>query len=412
MLQAESWTGFVVPRFHGKSVSLLMCWRVLALIGAALLLPAPVTAASAQPSASYPAQPSLAADRVCVSSEGVFCFRRDTLEPVWSALHGEHTLEPVVADGYLLVGSSRGVYAFEVGSGRKVWHRPARGLVFTPTVAAGTAFVGDRDGHLTAIDLEIGQLLWQRKFADWKYPPAVLDELLVTGGRSGALVAIDRRTGTTRWHHDLGSELVYRPIAADNAILATAFDGQVIALTTDGAVAWRQRDSAPSLPPVVSGNRAVFATIDGTVRARALEDGHLLWRRQIGSGFKQSPRIHGEDVGLVDSDGRVFILDMADGANLLSINSPGEPIGAPVSAYETGWTIAYRGKQGYVQHCVLRRTQADPYASHLGVINQNDDRRLANFSNQRVKGSASLRTDSFGNSLDACGRIVNEEELS
>lgn len=298
-----------------------------------------------------------------MSDDGVYCFHADTLVYAWTALRGEHTLEPVIADGRVLVGTSRGLYALDVGTGRALWHNSASGLVFTPTVAAGKAYVSDREGRLAAVDLATGEARWRRTFEGWSYPPAVVGETLITGGQTGIVRGIDRRTGETRWRHDVGAELVYRPIAAGARALVTAFDGSVVALTEDGTPAWRKQDAVASLSPAVSGSRAVFAGIDGTVRTRALDDGRLLWRRAIGADFEQRPHPQGDSVGLIDSDGRVVVLRLADGSSRLSTRVDAKPLGAPIARSDGQWMIPYRRQGGEVAHLELPRPSGTPLPS-------------------------------------------------
>lgn len=383
-------------------------WRALFLMGVASALSGPAATSTSLP-VHYPAQPATGGSRVCVSSEGVYCFAADTLAPAWTALRGQHTLEPVIAQGRVLIGTSRGVYAFASDTGRKLWRRSARGLMFTPTVAAGTAYVSDRQGHLAAVDAATGELRWQRTFDGWSYPPAVMGEVLVTGGRSGIVRGLDRRTGATRWRHDAQAELVYRPIAAGGRALVTTFDGQVLALGQGGAVAWRKRDAVASLSPAVAGTRAVFAGIDGTVRARALEDGRLLWRRTMGAAFDNRPRAHGGSVGLVDGDGRAVILRLRDGAARLATNIDGRALGSPAALSDGRWTMAYRDERDRVVHRELLRPSKT--SSALPLQAPPPDARAVTHEPKRpsARSGGSPRRIS-GCAPDACDWSITEEE--
>jgi outer membrane protein assembly factor BamB len=402
--------GLVARQWHRASIALRQCGSVLVWFGASALLSSLATAGSPPSLAHYPAQPFLDTHRLCVSSEGIYCFDADTLEPVWSRLRDEHTLEPVLAEGRALVGSSRGIYAFDASSGRVLWHHPVSGLTFTPTVAAGTAYIANRDGALTAVDVATGKTQWTHVSAGWKYPPAILDEWLVTGGRSGEVIGIDRRTGAARWRHDVEAELVYRPVAAGDTILATTFDGQVFAFTAQGTLVWHQRDAAFNLPPAVSDSVAVFASRDGTVRSRSLDDGELLWRREVGTGFRQRPQIEGDEVAVVDGDGRVAILNLADGACRLSTQIKGKPLGSPTSVDGNRWIVPYRGTHGDIKHFQFGPLLTGKHA--LGSRGESMHRNpglSGGSSNIQPKGPAALGADWTGHALDACFRSVNEE---
>lgn len=302
----------------------------------------------------YPAQPAASEGLVCVSDAGVRCFRDGTLELAWSALEGAHTLEPVIADGRLLVGSSAGLYALDTDTGEVLWHRPGAGLTFTPTVVGATAYASDRHGHLTAVDTRTGKSHWQRAFEGWSYPPAMVDGVLVTGGRSGLLRGIDPDTGATRWRRDFGSELVYRPVATAQGALVTGFAGRVAAIAADGAVTWSVRDKVASFTPAVAGDRALFGGMDGRIRVRALHDGGLLWQRSLGGNLVIPPRPEGRSIGVVNSDGHAVVLRRADGELEASTEVRGAPLGAPVRLSDDRWAVIYRRADGRVAHRELR----------------------------------------------------------
>lgn len=311
-------------------------------LGLALLLLPAACGAGVAGGAAYPAQPATGAGVTCVSDAGVHCFHTPGGAPAWRALEGVRTLEPVIADGRLLVGSSQGLYAFDAATGARLWHRPGHGLVFSPAVADGTAFTGDEHGRFEALDLATGAPRWRRAFAGWSYPPAVLGGVLVTGGREGIVRGIDRATGATRWRLELGQELVYRPAATAAGALVTTFDGRVRMVDAGGTVVWRVRDPVASGTPAVAGGRAYLPGLDGRLRARSTTDGALLWTRDLGAAAGGPGHVARGRLGLTTRDGAVLVLDTADGARRAHGAPPGTPLGNPVPGRGDAWLVPAR----------------------------------------------------------------------
>lgn len=307
----------------------------------AVLLPS-VSGAGGTGSVAYPAQPAADAGVTCVSDAGVHCFDAAGGGRAWQALEGVRTLDPVIADGRLLVGSSQGLYAFDAASGERLWHRPGKGLVFSPVVAGDTAFASDRHGGFEALDAATGEPRWQRSFPGWSYPPAVIGDVLVTGGREGVLRGLDRATGATRWRLELDQELVYRPAATVAGALVTTFGGTVLTVDAEGTPVWRVHDAVASGTPAVGGGRAYLPGLDGRVRARSTADGSLLWTRDLGAPADGPGHVARGRLGVTTRDGDVLILDIVDGRRRAGGTSPGSPLGHPVPGDGDAWLVAAR----------------------------------------------------------------------
>lgn len=318
----------------------------------ALGLVALMLAASAVEAARYPANPAAGAGLVCLSDSGLVCVDADDLSARWRALADAHTLEPVIADGMVLVGGGAGLHAFDAATGEARWQWRGEGLVFSPTVAGETVYVSDQGGRLAALELATGAPRWQRDLGGWSYPPAVLAGRLVTGGRDGVVRALDRASGGTLWRYDAGQELVYRPVAAGGRAIVTTFAGAVIALEPDGSVAWRASDPVPSFSPARAGPLLLFGGMDGRLRARRVADGTRVWEFRAAGQLAVPARHHAASgrVALVDPDGHAVVLDRADGRMLARVRIPGAPLGGPLHRPGSGWIVPYRadGTVGYL----------------------------------------------------------------
>jgi len=295
--------------------------------------------------ASYPQQPVAAADLVCVSNGGLVCMDSTDFGRQWSALDGEHTLEPVIADGRVLVGGAAGLQVFDAATGTLRWQWTADGLVFPPTVADGVVYASDQHGRFRALDLDSGRVLWQRRFSGWSYPPAVIGDRLVTGGRDGVVRGLDVADGTTRWRLSVEQELVYRPVAAGQLAIVTTFDGTVTAIDREGRRVWSVRDPAASFSPAVAGDLVLLGGWDGRLRARRRHTGDLVWERDIGAGqlnLPARPGPEGDTLGLATPDGEMLLLDRATGRIKHRTAPMPDAIGSPIHLPAHGWVILSR----------------------------------------------------------------------
>lgn len=308
-----------------------------ALLGLAvtLLASAPGAQAGGQTAAAaYPLNPSVNETAIYVSSGGVTRFDRRTLQKSWRALAGVNTFEPVLTPGAILVGSTQGLYALAPASGDVLWRLAPEHTLFSPAAMAGTAYVGAEDGSLRAVAVDTGEILWTRRFEGWIYPPAVVDGVVVAGGSGAVLHGVDAVSGHTRWTRPLSQELVYRPVSAGHSgIIVTTFAPDIARVAAaDGRVIWRRRDMTPAFPPTVAGDRLLTGSFGGTLKARRIVDGRLLWQRRLGRKLSFPPRVSADAVLVGDEQGRVASFELETGNLLWQRRERVELIASPMAS--------------------------------------------------------------------------------
>lgn len=296
----------------------------------ALLVSATITIAGAD--VSYPANPAMMDDAVYVSAQGVTRLDAKNLEPVWRALDGIDTLEPVVTPVAILVASSAGLYALDPVSGAQRWRLRSAQRPFPPAVSAGVAYVGSMDGSLRALTLATGKQLWRRDYGGWLYTPAIIGDRLIVGGREAILRALDTRTGELRWQKHLAQELVYRPVAVTGArVVVTLFSGAILMIdAADGRTHWQVQESTPSFPPAVSADALYFGTFDGTLHARAISDGRSLWQQQLAGRLHLLPCLLDGAVLVGSDQGELAAYQAATGRKLWRASAAHELVASPV----------------------------------------------------------------------------------
>jgi outer membrane protein assembly factor BamB len=269
---------------------------------------------------------------VYVAARGITRFHRDSLKPVWRTFTEATAFEPVATAEVILVANTRGLYALDPATGGQRWQLKSEEALLPPAVAGGIAFTSGADGSLRAIALDSGRVIWRRDFGGWLYTPAVIGELLVVGGREGILRAIDAREGHALWQKGLVQELVYRPIPVPGArVIVTLFNGDIMLVDAkDGNTRWQVHDDTPSFPPAQSGGRLFFGTFGGRLKARSLEDGHVLWEQTLGGRLRFLPHVVGDVVLVATDAGGIGAYDVDSGQRVWHRSTARALVGSPV----------------------------------------------------------------------------------
>ncbi len=90
------------------------------------------------------------------------------LEPIWKEEIGHNLSSPVVACGKVFVASidDHRVIALDMKTGKTIWSYTANGRVDSPpTIYAGRAIFGDRDGWVYCVSSTTGELIWSLQAA-------------------------------------------------------------------------------------------------------------------------------------------------------------------------------------------------------------------------------------------------------
>jgi outer membrane protein assembly factor BamB len=269
--------------------------------------------------AASPQNPLLLNDSIYVSRQGIYKFDRNRREPLWSSLSGVETFEPVIYDDLLLVGSTQGLYALNLDSGRIAWHIEKQHTLFTPAISA-MAYAGSVHGELYAIDPRDGNINWRRQFAGWIYSP-VADEqsnLLWTGGQAHQVYGLDIDDGSLQYQLATTQESVFSPVDLGGGATAfNLFDGSTLVVTSsNGQLAAILDGNSQPNDIYAYGDTIYRSHADGSLAAFDRRNQALKWRRSLVS---RNLLMHPSQPGyLLLSDGDRTLLLL----NLEQANSP------------------------------------------------------------------------------------------
>ncbi|MGH7517683.1 MAG: PQQ-binding-like beta-propeller repeat protein [Gemmatimonadales bacterium] len=147
---------------------------------------------------------------------------------------------PAIAGGKVYVGSRDAhLYAFDLETGKQLWRTgtPAPWVVTSPVVWGGRIYFGSSDGHyVAAVDPDSGKRMWLVRTPDNVIAsPVLADSVLYVAEMSGNLFALDAATGAERWRTSLGARIYSTPVPTNGGLYIGGDDGAVYAIrATEG----------------------------------------------------------------------------------------------------------------------------------------------------------------------------------
>ena len=202
---------------------------------------------------------------------------------------------PVLAEGMVYFGSGDGhVYALSAASGELKWRFETGDVVHAaPAYADGVLYFGSWDSYLYAVDARSGAQKWRfhggedplvHNQVGFQSSPAVVDGVVYTGCRDANLYAIDAATGQQKWHFSTdGSWVNSSPAVIHGKVIFGTSDSSLYYVldAKSGEPLVKQQDKAYVFSsPAVAGSVVMVGVLNGTLEARDLDSGELLWEFQ------------------------------------------------------------------------------------------------------------------------------------
>ena len=248
----------------------------------------------------------------------------------------------VVGDLAITLGRDE-VLAVNVSDGDVAWSvARAPDVPVTPAVSedGATLVYPEGTGDAVAViglDLKTRSVRWRfLPDAEVRAAPAVDGRFAYVATRSGTVYALETATGDERWSFEGDGAVRSALTVAGGLVLAVAEDTDEPPKTTvyalnsdDGKEAWRAAPPGVGVlasGAAVDGGRAYLGWGDGGVRALDMEDGDVLWTRQVAirQGFWPSsiPVIADGDVIIASPGGSVIRIDGETGTRLWRFRFP------------------------------------------------------------------------------------------
>jgi len=199
---------------------------------------------------------------------------------------------PVVVSGTVYFGSGDGnLYALDANSGEQRWKFAAGDVVHaSPAYADGVVYVGSWDSYFYAIDAASGKEKWRfhggedpliHNQVGFQSSPSLANGVVYTGCRDSNLYAIDAATGKEKWHfNNNGSWVIASPAVTHGKVFFTTSDSalyHVLDATTGKPVLQQEGKAFMFSSPAIAGDVVYTGVTNGTLEARDIASGALLW---------------------------------------------------------------------------------------------------------------------------------------
>lgn len=254
------------------------------------------------------------------------------------AIHHSVTKERIAAgpgygDGIIvLVNNKAEVFALKDSSGEELWRQKVSSEVLAePVVSGNKVFVQTVDGKVFALAKDSGKKLWVEGreipalTLRGNSRPLVVNDKLLVGFSTGELVAYDIETGKVVWDATIavpkGRTDLERIVdidglftANDNTVYVASYQGKIAAISVDdGRLIW-SRDMS-SYTGVTSDGKQIYVTDEkGFVWALDKNSGATLWRQEkLADRYLTAPSVLGNTIVVADVGGYVFWLSKEDG---------------------------------------------------------------------------------------------------
>ncbi len=199
---------------------------------------------------------------------------------------------PVVAQGSVFFGCGDGnLYALDAATGELRWKFQAGDVIHSsPAFENGVVFFGSWDSYFYAVDAATGKEKWRfhggedpavHNQVGFQSSPAVADGVVYVGCRDSNLYALDEATGQEKWRaENAGSWVITSPAVSQGKVCFATSDSSlfvVVDAATGKNIIREQGKAYYFSSPAVAGDVAVIGVLNGTVEARDLKNGALLW---------------------------------------------------------------------------------------------------------------------------------------
>lgn len=176
------------------------------------------------------------------ASRGVYALEADSGSLLWNNTIGYFVASPIVADGVIYIGSlGANFYALNASNGNELWNYSASASISsTPDVANGIVYVSSQDGNLYALNATNGDKLWNytvvpSTYAGYSLSPIVAGNTVYTGSGNGEVYAFDAVSGSKLWNYTVGNASLSGPIIDNSVLFIGSADGNVYVLRVSTA---------------------------------------------------------------------------------------------------------------------------------------------------------------------------------
>lgn len=182
----------------------------------------------------------------------------------------------------------------------------------TTAIVEDTAYIGDLDGSVFALNLADGKKKWEFETESGFYgSPAVRGGKVYIGDMDGMLYCLDAKTGKQLWQFETKAEINSSVNFYKNQILIGSQDSFLYCLKeADGSLVWKFEieDQIRCMPTIIS-NRGFLAGCDGKLHVVDLDEGKAIGTVPIDGPTGSTPAAEGKMVYFGTEGGFFYAID-------------------------------------------------------------------------------------------------------
>ncbi len=263
------------------------------------------------------------------------------LDNIWSENVGKGTdelfikLVPAILNDKIFIADTRGnITALYAGTGKDIWHNDSElSITGGPGADTNLVMVGTSEGEVLSLSAETGEEIWRSTVSsEILSSPKEADGVVIIRTIDGKIFALDATTGERLWIYDrtvpaLTLRGTSTPIIANGLIIAGFDGGRVTALELKtGKLIWetkvavsRGRSELERMvdidsQPLIIGDVIYVTTFQANVSAISLQNGQILWQRDISSHAELGA--DSKSLYVTDETGNVWALDRFSGTSI------------------------------------------------------------------------------------------------
>jgi len=263
------------------------------------------------------------------------------LENLWSKNVGKGTdelfikLSPALLNDKIFTADTRGnITALNSDTGKNVWDKDSElSITGGPGADENLVMVGTSEGEVLSLATDTGEEIWRSKVSsEILSSPKEADGVVVIRTIDGKIFALDANTGDRLWIYDrtvpaLTLRGTSTPVIANGIIIAGFDGGRVTALELKtGKLIWETKVAVSrgrselermvdiDAQPLIVGDAIYITTFQANVSALSLENGQILWQRDISSHAELGA--DARSLYVTDDIGNVWALDRFSGASI------------------------------------------------------------------------------------------------
>lgn len=303
--------------------------------------------------------------------DGIAAYTRDSGQKLWkqNIKNGVEPSATFIRDRVFFGANDGNFYSIEASTGSVQWAFDTKSENLSePLLQDGVVYFLSGVNTLYALDAATGQSLWLYSRQDTSQisirggaKPTYANGQIYVGFSDGALVSINAKTGSPNWEVQLNrgkrfKDIDASPVIDGNVVYISGYDDKLYAVSADkGEILWRA-EGGGYFPLTLLGDRLIYPTSSGEVRALRKSNGDTLWTYKVERGIPTGVQNYKGTLVFGESQGSLRFIDPQTGKSLgefepgrgiLSTPQVDEKAGrvyfisgeANLYAIDAGWTV-------------------------------------------------------------------------